>query len=90
MHTDELRSYKGLDKAGYERKRVNHGTGQHVKDDCHVNSIEGFWARLKLSIRGTHIHVSKKCLRKYLKEFEFRYNYRNKPEQMFPDLLSSL
>ena len=90
VHTDELRSYKGLDKAGYEHKTVNHGAGKWVSGGSHVNSIEGFWARLKLSIRGTHIHVSKKHLRKYLKEFEFRYNYREKPEQMFPDLIASL
>ena len=90
IHTDELRSYKGLDKVGYEHKRVNHGAGKWVSGGSHVNSIEGFWARLKLSIRGTHIHVSKKHLRKYLKEFEFRYNYRDKPEQMFPDLIASL
>jgi len=90
VHTDELRSYKGLDKAGYEHKRVNHGAGEYVSGECHVNSIEGFWARFKLSIRGTHIHVSKHHLRKYLKEFEFRYNYREKPEQMFPDLLKAL
>ena len=90
VHTDELRSYKGLDKIGYGHKRVNHGAGKWVSGGSHVNSIEGFWARLKLSIRGTHIHVSKKHLRKYLKEFEFRYNYRDKPEQMFPDLIASL
>ena len=90
IHTDELRSYKGLDKAGYKHERVNHGAGQYAKGNSHVNSIENFWARLKLSIRGTHIHVSKKHLQKYLKEFEFRYNYRDKPEQMFPDLIESL
>ena len=90
VHTDELRSYSGLDKVGYEHKKVNHGAGKWVSGGSHVNSIEGFWARLKLSIRGTHIHVSKKHLRKYLKEFEFRYNYRDKPEQMFPDLLKGL
>ena len=90
VHTDELHSYKGLDKFGYEHKRVNHGAKEWVSGGSHVNSIEGFWARLKLSIRGTHIHVSRQHLRKYLKEFEFRYNYRDKPEKMFPDLISSL
>ena len=90
VHSDELRSYKGLDRAGYTHKRVNHGTGKWVSGGSHVNSIEGFWARLKLSIRGTHIHVSKHHLPKYLKEFEFRYNYRNRPEKMLPDLLEAL
>lgn len=90
VHTDELRSYKGLDKVGYKHERVNHGAGQYAKGNSHVNSIEGFWARLKLSIRGTHIHVSKHHLPKYLGEFEYRYNYRNQPEKMFPDLIASL
>ena len=90
VYTNELRSYKGLDKVGYEHESVNHGAGKWVSGGSHVNSIEGFWARLKLSIHGTHIHVSKKHLRKYLKEFEFRYNYQNKPERMFPDLIASL
>ena len=25
--------------------------------ESHANSIEGFWDRLKLSIRGIHVHV---------------------------------
>ncbi len=90
IHTDELRSYKGLDKSGYDHMTVNHGAGQYVRLNSHVNSIEGFWARLKLSIRGTHVHVSGKHLWKYVKEFEYRYNRRNRPESIFRDLFASL
>ena len=90
VHTNELRSYNGLNRIGYRHETVNHGIGQYVDKGSHVNSIEGFWARLKLSIRGTHVHVSGKHLNKYLKEFEFRYNYRKQPELMFPTLLASL
>ena len=54
VHTDELKSYTGLSKAGYDHETVNHGAGEYVDGDCHVNGMEGFWARLKLSIRGTH------------------------------------
>ena len=90
VHTDELRSYKGLSKVGYKHETVNHGDGEYVDGNCHVNGIEGFWARLKLSIRGTHVHVSRKYLWKYLKEFEFRYNLKDKPESMFPILIQSL
>ena len=89
VHTDELKSYTGLSKAGYEHETVNHGAGKYVDGDCHVNGIEGFWARLKLSIRGTHVHVSRKHLQKYVKEFEFRYNLRKTPELMFDRLLAS-
>ena len=89
VHTDELKSYSGLSKAGFEHETVNHGAGEYVDGDCHVNGIEGFWARLKLSIRGTHVHVSKKHLQKYVKEFEYRYNMRRNPGRMFDRLLAA-
>ena len=69
---------------------MNHGAGEYVDGDCHVNGIESFWARLKLSIRGTHVHVSVKHLQKYVKEFEYRYNRRKRPERIFDDLVASL
>ena len=90
VHTDELKSYNGLSKAGFEHETVNHSAGEYVDGDSHVNGIEGFWARLKLSIRGTHVHVSKKHLQKYVKEFEYRYNMRKHPELMFDRLLAAL
>ena len=90
VHTDELKSYSGLSKVGFEHETVNHGTGEYVDGDCHVNGIEGFWARLKLSIRGTHVHVSAKHLQNYVKEFEYRYNRRKRPDAIFGDLVASL
>ena len=90
VHTDELKSYSGLTKAGFEHETVNHSAGEYVDGDSHVNGIEGFWARLKLSIRGTHVHVSRKHLQKYVKEFEYRYNRRKRPERIFGDLVASL
>ena len=89
VHTDELKSYNGLSKAGFEHETVNHSAGEYVDGDSHVNGIEGFWARLKLSIRGTHVHVSRKHLQKYVKEFEYRYNMRKLPELMFDRLLAA-
>ncbi len=90
VHTDELKSYNGLKQTGYEHETVNHGAGEYVDGDCHVNGLEGFWARLKLSIRGTHVHVSRKHLEKYVKEFEYRYNRRKRPDAIFGDLVASL
>ena len=90
VHTDELSSYKGIDLAGYRHETVNHGLGEYVSGDSHVNGLEGFWARLKLSIHGTHVHVSRKHLPKYVKEFEYRYNRRKRPAAIFGDLVASL
>jgi transposase-like protein len=88
VHTDELRSYKGLERVGYDHQTVNHGSGEYVNGNSHVNGLESFWSRLKNSVKGTHVHVSKKHLGKYAKEFEYRYNSKAKPISMFPSLVS--
>lgn len=90
IHTDELGSYSGLDKVGFPHATVNHGAKEYVRGVAHVNGIEGFWARLKLSIRGTHVHVLGEHLQKYVKEFEYRYNRRKRPGAMFSDLVAAL
>jgi transposase-like protein/predicted RNA-binding Zn-ribbon protein involved in translation (DUF1610 family) len=88
--TDEYRSYNALKFLGYNHERVNHGTGQWVRNNAHTNSIEGFWSIFKRSIRGTHVWVSKKHLRKYINEFVFRYNQRENPSLMFDSTLAHL
>ena len=89
LHTDELNSYAGLHTMGYVHKTVNHGVGEYVGfQGATVNSIEGFWRHLKMSINGTHTSVSPKHLNRYVKEFEFRFNRRNAPETMFASLIS--
>jgi hypothetical protein len=42
-----------------------------------------------MSIAGTHVSVSPKYLGRYAKEFEFRFNRRNDPASMLPDLPST-
>jgi len=88
VHTDQLISYRGLKAKGYNHKSVTHRLEEYVRGDCHVNGIENFWKHLKGSINGTHMSVSKKHLAKYAKEFEFRFNSREKPSSMFPALVS--
>jgi hypothetical protein len=63
----------------YRYGRVNRGKGEYVRAIHHLNSRVGFWARLKLSIRGTHILVSKRHLSKSVAEFPFRDNIRRRP-----------
>lgn len=89
ISTDESPIYQYLNKAGYPHSTVCHGAGEYVRGDIHTNTIEGFWSRLKNSIRGTHVHVSKKHLSKYLGEFEYRYNMRKSPKWMFERLLAA-
>ena len=90
VHTDEFGACRGLDRAGCRHETVSHKLGEYVNGDSHVNGLEGFWARLKLALRGAHIHVSRKHLPKYVKEFEYRYNWRKRPDRIFGDLVASL
>ena len=95
LHTDEFNSYRGLHTQGYRHMTVNHGTGEYVGyQGATVNAIESFWRHLKCSIAGTHISVSPKYPWRYTKEFEFRFNRRNKPalmpsDSMLSDLLTT-
>lgn len=91
INTDTLSSYWYLYKQGYTHRMLDHSQNEWVREGKHhTNSIESYWARLKNSIRGTHVHVSKKHMDKYLAEFEYRYNMRgdNAP-LMFNQLLQS-
>jgi len=89
IHTDQNHSYKNLPGMGYGHSAVNHSRDEWVRGESHVQSIEGFWAQLKRGINGTHIHVSARHLPKYLGEFEFRHNRRNRPETMLAELMTS-
>lgn len=89
INTDELPTYRGLEKQGYNHETVNHSEGEYSRDGVHVNGLENYWSHLKTGITGTHKHVSGKHLDKYASEFEYRYNSRKNPELMFPELICS-
>ena len=90
IHTDELRSYLGLNKRGHRQMTVNHSAHEYVGfEGASTNSVEGFWAAVKRGINGTHVHVSQKHLSKYLDEFEYRWNMRNRPHAMLDRLMVS-
>ena len=47
-----------------------------MRGDAHTNTIEGDHSILKARIVGTYHHVSGEHLKRYLAEFDFRYNNR--------------
>jgi transposase-like protein len=55
---------------------VNHSIGEYVRGPVHTNTIEGYFSILKRGIIGTYHHVSPQHLKRYLAEFDFRYNTR--------------
>jgi transposase-like protein len=55
---------------------INHRIGEYVRGDVHTNTIEGYFSIMKRGINGVYHHVSPKHLKRYLAEFDFRYNER--------------
>jgi transposase-like protein len=55
---------------------VNHSIEEYVRGDVHTNTIESYFATLKRGITGVYHHVSPQHLKRYLAEFDFRYNER--------------
>ena len=56
---------------------VPHGREEYVREDTHINGLEGFWSYAKTWLyhyRG----VPKQYFHLYLKEIEFRFNNRHK------------
>lgn len=85
--TDEWLGYRGLSKE-MPHVVINHSEGEYVRGAFHTNTIEGFWSQLKRTIKGTHIHVSKEHLQKYVDEVAFRYMHKDKQDTMFETILS--
>lgn len=74
--TDESPVYPSMLKE-MSHGTVNHSIQEYVRGGFwHTNTIEGYFSILKRGINGTYHHVSQQHLKRYLAEFDFRYNER--------------
>jgi transposase-like protein len=76
FRTDESGVYWKIGESFASHRTVNHSIDEYVRGDAHTNTIEGYFSILKRGIYGTYHHVSQSHLKRYLGEFDFRYNYR--------------
>ena len=60
-----------------DHRSVNHSINEYVRGDIHTNTIEGYFSIMKRGITGVYHHVSAQHLKRYLAEFDFRYNERS-------------
>ncbi len=75
--TDEGGALKRVGSEFERHQSVNHSIGEYVRGDTHTNTIEGYFSIMKRGIHGTYHHVSQQHLKRYLAEFDFRYNERS-------------
>lgn len=76
LMTDDARQYIPLGKTFAKHDAVKHSIGEYVRGGAHTNTIEGYFSIFKRGMTGVYQHCSSKHLKRYLAEFDFRYNER--------------
>ena len=76
LMTDEAGQYRSPGREFARHEMVNHSIGEYVRGEAHTNTVENYFSILKRGITGTYHHVSQQHLKRYLAEFDFRYNER--------------
>jgi len=76
VYTDKWKAYDSLMFHGYSHLKINHSK-HFVRENVHINGMEGFWSYAKQRLLKFH-GVDSHKFPMYLKEMEFRYNNRDK------------
>jgi transposase len=74
VYTDNFRSYNSLDVSEFKHERIEHAR-IFADGKNHINGIENFWNQAKRHMRKYN-GVPKKHFLLYLKECEWRFNFR--------------
>jgi transposase-like protein len=75
--TDESAVYPAAAREFAGHGTVNHSIEEYVRGQFyHTNTVENYFSILKRGIIGTYHHVSQAHLKRYVGEFDFRYNNR--------------
>jgi transposase-like protein len=79
LMTDDAKVYVKIGEEFAGHGSVNHSIEEYVRGNFwHTNTVENYFSILKRGITGTYHHVSQQHLKRYLAEFDFRYNERAK------------
>ena len=74
VYTDSFQVYDVLDVSDFHHVRINHSQ-LFAEDRNHINGIENFWNQAKRHLRRYN-GIPKHHFHFYLKECEWRFNYR--------------
>lgn len=76
LMTDEAGYYRSIGSEFKYHFTVQHSIGEYVRGGAHTNTIEGYFSIFKRGMTGIYQHCSSAHLKRYLAEFDFRYNER--------------
>ena len=78
LMTDDAAVYPAIGRDYSGHGTVNHSIKEYVRGTFwHTNTVENYFSLLKRGITGNYQWVSAKHLKRYLGEFDFRYNTRD-------------
>lgn len=77
LMTDDARQYLTPGKEYFAHEAVGHKSGEYVRGNAHTNTVEGYFSIFKRGMTGVYQHCSQHHLKRYLAEFDFRYNTRS-------------
>ena len=78
IQSDGWRAYNGLVDFGFKKHFcVHHGKNEFARGRNHINGIESFWSFVKRRLKKFN-GIRREKFYFYLKESEFRFNFRNK------------
>jgi len=81
IHTDEGSHYNWVGKEYAEHATVTHSLYEYVRGDVTTNAIENYFSILKRGLTGIYQHCAPRHLKRYVGEFDFRYNQRGVTDQ---------
>lgn len=79
--TDEAPRLKAVGYQYASHGYTNHSAKQYVDYNdrtIHTNTVEGYFSIFKRGMKGVYQHCDQKHLHRYLAEFDFRYNNRER------------
>jgi len=77
LMTDDSTVYTKTGREFAGHGTVNHSAEEYIRGNFwHTNTMENYFSIFKRGIIGTYHHISQQHLKRYLGEFDFRYNER--------------
>ena len=78
LMTDQSGVYRETGREFTGHGSVNHSIDEYVRGGFwHTNTVENYFSILKRGVVGVYHHVSQQHLKRYVGEFDFRYNTRD-------------
>ncbi|ACM29264.1 IS1595 family transposase [Rhizobium rhizogenes] len=76
LMSDEANAFVAIGESFAVHETVNHSSREYVRNTVHVNSAEGFNARVRRTIAGVFHHISPELADLYFHEIGFRWSQR--------------